>query len=96
LKIKPWEIEYAFLYLLSVFITKVSFLKKKNKKIKILPFAPFSGRCLSLILNFLQNPTQAAKLKRTFNGQKVTNKLSMTFTFTFDNLKSCVIVTNHA
>jgi hypothetical protein len=49
--------------------------------------SPFCDRCLSLVWNFLQNPTQAAMLKRAFNGQKVTNKLSLTFKFTFDNLK---------
>jgi hypothetical protein len=51
-----------------------------------LPFASFCDRWLRLVLNFLQNPTQAAKLKRAFNGQKVTNKLSLTFTFTFEKL----------
>ena len=64
-------------------LPKSVFLKKK----KVYRLSPFCDRCLSLVLNFLQNPTQAAKLKRAFNGQKVTNKLSLTFTFTFDKAK---------
>jgi hypothetical protein len=35
-----------------------------------LPFASFCDRCFSLVLNFLQIPTQAAMLKTAFNGQK--------------------------
>ena len=45
-------------------LSDVSLLKKK------LPFHPFCDRCLSLDLNFLQIPTQAAMLKTAFNGQK--------------------------